>query len=513
MVDADLAARIEEIQSVDPDEFQRRVAAGAEAVEAAVADGALDNPQAIVGLEHEFYAVESDSKALARVPRRLLAYAGFEKELGLHNAEMSTSPQPLNAAGLRAQEAEVIARLETAREPVGAEGLQLVSDGLWTIPPVGETARSYLTDSVEIDGVRVATNMSDAARYHAMSDPNRPAAAGMHLDAPHVHLEADTAIPESLITSIQPHYQVPQARDIPDYVRYALRIAGPLLALGVNAPLFPPDLYDEDAPPREILADARMEERIWVFENVLNDPDGEGKVRFPRDVDSVKDAIWRIVDDKIIVPMPAEETGRFDDDWAAFRTKHGTFWRWVRPVFEGASRRSAHARIEFRPIPGQPTVRDVIGFQAAFAGLLEALPRLEHPVADLPWARARENFYAAARDGLDADLTWITTDGDRVCDPDAIYADLFEHAETGLRYRGLTETEISRYLGPLRTRARNRLTPARWKLQRVHERLDDGAGFEEAVTETQRAYVDRQEESLLTDSFADWIVDETYTVE
>lgn len=513
MVGADLAARIEEILSVDPDEFQRRVEEGAEAVEAAVADGALDNPQAIVGLEHEFYAVESDSKALARVPRRLLAYAGFEKELGLHNAELSTAPQPLNAAGLRAQESEVIARLETAQEPVGAECLRLVSDGIWTIPPVGETARSYLTDSVEVGGVRLATNMSDVARYHAMSDPNRPAAAGMCIDATHVHLEADTVIPESLITSIQPHYQIPQARDLPTYFRYALRIAGPLLALGVNAPLFPPDLYDEDATPEEILADARMEERIWIFEDVLNDPDGDGKVRFPRDVASVEEAIERVVDDEIVVPMPAEESGRFDDEFAAFRAKHGTFWRWVRPVFEGASRRSAHARIEFRPIPGQPTIRDVIGFQAAFAGLLEALPGVEHPVADLPWTRARANFHAAARDGLDADLAWITGDGERVRDHEAIYADLFDHAETGLQGRGLSEAEISTYLGPLRTRVRNHLTPARWKLQRVRERLDDGAAFEEAVRSAQRDYVDRQADSLLSDSFADWIVDETYTVD
>ncbi len=63
----------------------------------AIEDGVFDNPQAIVGLEYEFYAVKDDDATLRRVPRRLLELIGFEKELGLHNAEMTTSPQPLNA--------------------------------------------------------------------------------------------------------------------------------------------------------------------------------------------------------------------------------------------------------------------------------------------------------------------------------------------------------------------------------------------------------------------------------
>ncbi len=61
---------------------------------------------AIVGtrLDGRWSASEDDVHALMRVPRRLLGLMGFEKELGLHNAEMTTSPQPLNPHGLRAQE-------------------------------------------------------------------------------------------------------------------------------------------------------------------------------------------------------------------------------------------------------------------------------------------------------------------------------------------------------------------------------------------------------------------------
>jgi len=497
----ELVDRVRDVLAVDADAFQDRVREDAEVVREEIAAGTFDNPQAIVGLEYEFYATTDDG-SLARVPRRVLEFVGFEKELGLHNAEMTTSPVPLNEYGLAAQEAEVRSKLAAATEPMAAEGLHLVSDGMWTIPPEGETARQYLTDSVNHDGVEVATNMSDSARYHAMANTGQP--AGMRLDAPHVSLDAETVMLEALITSIQPHYQVPQAVDLPTYFRYALRFAAPLLALSVNAPVFPPDLYD-DATPADILDDGWQESRIDVFESVLNVPGESEKVRFPEDLEGVADAVDRVADDETIVPMPVAGSGRFDDEFAHWRRKHGTYWRWVRPVFGGSSRESANARIEFRPIAGQPTVRDTIAVQAAFAGLLENLPRTEHPLYELSWETARDAFYDAARAGLDADLSWVTADGDRTTDTKELYVDLFEQAEAGLKRRGLSEEEAAKYLWPLRQRARHAVTPAKWKVDRIQEALDDGSTFENAVYAMQYEYIQNQRETLLSGSFADWV--------
>jgi hypothetical protein len=507
MSGSDLVGQVEDVLTVDGEAFHARAEEEAEVIKRELDDGTFDNPQAIIGLEYEFYGVDRESSALARVPRRLLEYIGFEKELGLHNAEMRTSPQPLNSHGLAAQEAEVSARLRTALDCVASADLRLVSDGMWTIPPEGEPAREYLTDSITDREVRIASNMSDSVRYHAMANTAGADAVGMNVDAPHVSLSADTVMPESLITSIQPHYQVPHAADLPEYFTYALRIAGPLLALGVNSPFFPPDLYD-DAPAADIMDDGWMSNRIHVFEAILNPDGGMGKVRFPHDIDSTEQAIDRIAADGTIVPMPIEETSRFDDAFATFRVKHGTYWRWVRPVFEGASKSAANARIEFRPIGGQPTVRDAIAFQATFAGLMESLTRREHPVASLDWQDAHGNFYAAMHDGLAADLVWITNDGRETNSYDDIYADIFAHAKDGLESRGLSESEAAKYLWPLRQRARRKVTPARWKRHEVQERLDDGAKFAEAVHGMQRAYIDRQLETFIGDSsFADWLAD------
>ncbi|WP_158057509.1 hypothetical protein [Halorussus halophilus] len=503
MPESDLAGQVEDVLAVDADDFQSRVEEDAEVIVEEIDAGTFDNPQAIIGFEYEFYAVDAETAALTRVPRRLLELIGFEKELGLHNAEMSTSPQPLNEHGLAAQESEVKARLSAAEERTGAEGMRLVSDGLWTIPPEGETAREYLTDSVEDRGVRIASNMSDSVRYHAMA--NTDAQAGMQIEAPHVELEDDTVMPESLITSIQPHYQVPHARDLPTYFTYAVRIAAPLLALGVNSPFFPPDLYASDDPD-EILADGWHENRISVFETVLNRRDDEpGKVRFPDDVESVEDAIQNVVNDRTLVPMPVESADRFDDEFAHFRMKHGTYWRWVRPVFGGATRSAANARIEFRPIAAQPTVRDSIAFQAAFAGLLESMFRREHPVRHLDWVVAKDNFYRAMEEGLGADVYWITNDGEETTDHEKVYKDIFAHAKDGLQSRGLSDEQAAKYLWPLRQRARHGLTPASWKRTRVRERLDDGLSLEEAISGMQRAYIDHQSMTLIDGSFADWV--------
>lgn len=514
MTETDLGVEVKDVLGVSRSEFQSRVEEDAEILKAELAEGTFDNPQGLVGLEHEFYATSdgptterdgetSDTwtRTLRRIPRRTLSFIGFEKELGLHNAEISTTPQPLNEHGIEAQQAEIRGRLVAARDPIHANNMRFVSDGLWTIPPEGETAREYLTDTIDDDGLLITTNMSDSIRYHAMGNTDAPTSKG--LDAPHVSLEADTIMPESLITSIQPHYQVPNAEALPSYFRYAIRLAGPLLALGVNSPLFPPSLYDDDVTAQTVLDDAWMSHRIRVFETSLN-TDQVRKVRFPEEFDTAEEAVDNIAADETIVPMPVERGERFDDEFAYFRRKHGTYWRWVRPVFGGETRSSANARIEFRPLPGQPTLRDATAFQAVFAGALEHLHSSQHPVRHLRWKTARDNFYAAARDGIDAELTWMTADGRITTDLTTIYEELFDAAQSGLQAQGLQDEQASQYTLPLRDRVRTQMTPARWKHQMAADRVSEGATLREAVTDTQRAYLKQQATTFLSGDFTEW---------
>ncbi len=496
---------MQDVLTVSEEDFAATVEREAEQLKDEIRDGTFDNPQAIVGLEYELYGVAEADASLRRMPRPLLELVNFEGELGLHNAEFHTNPQPLNEFGLRAQQTEAQSRLEAAQTRARAERIRLVSDGLWTVPPAGESARTYLTDSVERDGVRITTNVADDTRYQAMANADTYAPK-TRIETPHVDLSTDVVMPKSLTTSIQPHYQVPHAPDLPERFRYALRVAGPLLALGVNSPFFPPELYDTD-DAHVVLDDHWMENRIPVFEDVLNPESGEEKVRFPADVTTVEEAVDRIAADPPLVPMRVESEGRFDDAFRHFEHKHGSFWRWVRPVFEGATTSSANARIEFRALPAQPTIRDSLAFVAAFAGLMESLPRRDHPVLALDWDAARRNFYAAMRDGLDADFQWITAKGEDTDDTEEILTELLAYARDGLTLRGLSEAEADEYLDLLRTRVTGGITPAGWKRRELRRHVEDGKPIAGAVREMQASYVRRQSETLVTGTFHDWLDD------
>lgn len=499
----ELVDSVRDTLDISDGEFATVVEREAKDLKAAIKVGTFDNPQAIVGLEYELYGVEELEPSLKRMPRPLLELISFEGELGLHNAEFQTDPQPFNEFGLRAQQAEAQARVKAAQTKAQSEHLTLVSDGLWTVPPVGESARTYLSDSVERDGVTITTNMTDKTRYQAMvnADVYEPK---MRIETPHVDFSTDVLLPSSLTTSIQPHYQVAHAPDLPEHFAYALRVTGPLLALATNSPFFPADLYDTE-DPEAILADHWMENRIAVFGDVLNPRDAPAKVRFPADVATVEEAVDRIAEDVPLVPMRIEEKGRFDDDFRHLNHKRGSFWRWIRPVFDGATPSSANARIEFRPLPAQPTIRDSLAFVAAFAGLMKSLPQREHPVRALDWETARENFYAAMRDGLDADLHWINANGEDVTDTGAILSELLECAHDGLSLAGLSDAEANWYLDLLRFRLEEGITPAQWKHEEVRHRVENGASLAEAIRGMQSAYVRKQSGTLVEGTFREWL--------
>jgi len=500
----EFARRVAAARDVDAEAFADRVEQEAATLKAELSVGTFDNPQAIVGLEHEFYAVDGRTDVLRRVPVPLLDLIGFEKELGRHNAELAGRPQPFGPHGLAALRNELQAAVRAAHDAAArAEGIRLVADGFWTVPPVGETAAEYLTASETYDDIRLSPNIPESVRYHVMS--NTPLYdCRRRLETAHVACETPTIAPATLTASIQPHYQVPSAAALPSYFGYAVRVAGPLLALSVNSPLFPPSLYDEDATVDSVAAACNLENRVGLYEDVMNDENRPAKVRFPRDIDHAADAVDRIAHDPPISPALRSAGDRFDDRFAHLRHKHGSYWRWVRPVFEGASESAANARIEFRPLPAQPTVRDAVSLVATFAGLMRGLTATDHPVADLPWERARENFYAAATDGFAADLHWINADGVETTDVDDLYADLFAVAAEGLERAGFDAEGIDAHLRPLWARVEARTAPADWKLQRLRTHGADGASLSSAVLAAQSDYLAEQDDTLVEGTFADW---------
>ena len=485
-------------------EFDRRVDEQAGHLADALGEGRLDSPDHALGIELEAYAVDEEGR-LTRVPDAAFE-AGCDEELGRHNVELHTDPDPFDGDGIAAQASKLRGRYRDARRTAEQHGTNLVLDAMWTVPPAGGTD-AYLGDVREVDGVTFATNMTPSPRYYAIdNDVLRRTGGAVELSVPGVERRFPTILFESLASSLQPHVQVPDAAAFPRYYNAAVRTLGPVLALSTNSPLLPFDMYDPDDPYR-LLDETYHELRIPVFEQSIND--AWEKVRFPRDVARVADTIDRLVADPTCAPFlrewlrdGARET--FAERFWELDHKRGTYWRWVRAVAGGQPVGGGDEwslRIEYRPLPTQPTVAENVGLLCLVAGLLRGLCAADHPLATLDRDAAEHSFYDTVERGLDADFAWVTADGDRTSDPAVIYDELFTFARRGLREQGVDADTVDEYLAPMETRWTERTTPSRWKLSRVEAALDAGAAFDDAVREMQAEYVRR---AAAGDPVAEW---------
>ena len=431
------------------------------------------------------------------------------KELGVHNAEINTDPDAFGATGLEVQTTSIEMRIKKARDAAREDDRELVLDAMWTIPPE-EGSVTYLSDVEERDGVVFAENMRQDPRYVALdNEALRRAGGEIDFEVPGFSGSFPTILFESLTSSIQPHLQIPDSDSFPAYYNAAIRTLGPLLALTANSPLLPADMYDGIDDPHALVANTHHELRIDAFEQSVNTNE-RPKVRVPEDIESATEVVDRVVEDALFAPFLREwieEGGRdgLTDTYWEFDHKRGTYWRWLRCVIGGDPVDGAgdeHSlRIEYRPIPTQPTVRDTVAVQTLTAGLIRGVVAAEHPLAELPWQDAKTSFYNAAREGPDADLAWVAADGQRTTDHDEIYDELFDLARRGLASQEIPETRIDEFLDPIERRHALGTTPSQWKLDRVRDRLDDH-DLTEAIFETQREYYELSREH---DTFAEWL--------
>ena len=493
--------------------FDRRVSEQAERVLADLRDGRLAAGDFAVGVELEAYVVDDDGRPTP-VPERAFEAADCAKELGRHNVEINTAPDVLSPVGFERQAAELRERIARTREAAAEAGARLVLDAMWTVPPAEGTG-SYFCDVESVDGVRIARNMRPSPRYVALDNAVVDGAGGsIPIEVPGTDrtLDCPSILVESLATSIQPHLQLPDPEAFPAYFNAAVRTMGPLVALSANSPFLPADLY-AGADPVRVLAESPRECRIPIFEGSINPGCTEPKVRVPRDVEWAEDAVDRLVADETVAPFVDEPGETYREAYPELAHKRGTYWRWVRAVIGGQRPRGLDAdgdpdageasiRIEYRPLPTQPTAADAVSLVALTVGLLRGVDVTDHPLTDLSWAAARDSFYAAVDDGLDADLSWVTADGERTGDSEAIYDDLFRTARRGLAVEGLTARERDDLLAPMEARWAARTTPASWKRDRVRERLDAGDSLPDAVEGAQRRYVER---AAATDAFVEWL--------
>lgn len=514
----DLVATVRRsLSATAADEFERRVEDEAEFLRDELAAGTLSAPDFAVGLELEAYGVDADGRP---TPLPASVYEdGPAKELGLHNVECNTPPTRFDPAGIERQASLLEERWAGTEAALAGADSTAVLDAMWTRPPAGGS-EAYLSAIERRDGVTIAANMRTAPRYCAIDNAVLGWADGkIPLSLPGVDATFPTILFESLATSIQPHLQIPDLDRYPAYYNAGIRTLGPVLALATNSPFLPADLYAPDDPDHVV--DATPHEcRVPVFEGAINVDDGPDKVRVPGDIDEVTDVVDRLVADRVCAPFLQEWTegreesdngngeGSYADHFWELDHKRGTYWRWLRSVIGGDPVDGAgdgrSIRIEYRPLPTQPSVADTVALQFLVVGLLRGLVETDHPSRELAWERARNGFYDAVDRGPDAEPAWITADGDDAPDREALYADVLAVAGAGLRAAGLDDAIIESRLAPVARRVERigtdrPVTPSQWKKEQVRDALAGGHSFQDAIARMQSAYRERS-----GTSFVDW---------
>ncbi len=138
-----------------------------------------------------------------------------------------------------------------------------------------------------------------------------------------------------------------------------------------------------------------------------------------------------------------------------------TLWRWNRPLI-GVENGEYSLRIEHRVVPAGPSIIDAVANAAFYYGLTYELSFMEQaPEQQMGFDRARDNFYNAARLGLDSQIIWL--DNNKQPMQSLLLKTLIPLARQGLVRLNVNSHDIDLYLGVIQQRAENACNGTAWQ--------------------------------------------------
>jgi gamma-glutamyl:cysteine ligase YbdK (ATP-grasp superfamily) len=359
-------------------------------------------------------------------------------ELAQFNVEINTAPLLLGGDSLRKMQANLTATWERCNQAAFALDMELLMVGI--LPTVLESELNL-------------NNMSSKERYRALNEQvfrlrrHKPIPLNIegldHLLATHTDVMLEAAA-----TSFQIHLQVSQQQSVRFY-NAAMVVSAPMVALAANSPyLFGRDLWDETRIPL-------FEQAVGLTNEKMNRVSfGSGYVR-----ESLLEHFLENLDSSTLLPMLIHEPAR---QLSHLRLHNGTIWRWNRPLIGFDTDGTPHLRIEHRVLPAGPSLIDVIANAAFFFGLLRALGTAPlAPESLLSFQQARENFYAAAKNGLNCSVVWLN--GRSVSVRQLLLEELVPLARRGLEDAGFLRDDITLYLSVIEGRLASGQNGAAWQ--------------------------------------------------
>jgi CBS domain-containing protein len=429
-------------------------------------NGLIQDATRRIGAEQELFLVDSSLRP-APVALDVLAklnHPQFTTEMGKFNIEANLRPRTLEGKCLHDLEDELTSLLGLAREAARGSGAEILLAG--TLP----TAHQY---HLTLD------NLTPKPRYfelnRIMTKLRGPTYNIFIKGLDELNITHDNVMTEACCASFQVHFQVSPGSFAQIY-NLAQLVTAPLLAAAVNSPL---------------LLGQRLwqETRIALFQHSVDERSQSHMVRGTPPRVSFGEC-WL---ENSVIEIFREEIERFrvimttevEDDAQqvlqrggipnldALRLHNGTVWRWNRPCY-GITEGRPHLRIELRALPAGPSVLDEVA-NAAFAfGMLVGLaPEYGDLRHSFPFEEAKQNFFVAARHGLNAQFTWP---GERrITATELILGELLPVARSGLLNAGIVSGDVDRYLGVIEERVRRERTGSQWALQSLSAIREQGS--------------------------------------
>jgi CBS domain-containing protein/SAM-dependent methyltransferase/gamma-glutamyl:cysteine ligase YbdK (ATP-grasp superfamily) len=451
----------------DPEElgaFMRKVLGDLRALEEMLAEGMFETETTRIGAEQEFFLVDRSYRPAPRAMEVLAAIDDrrFTTELAKFNLEANLDPIVLGEHTLSRLEGELDDVVETARRGARAAGAEVVMTGI--LPTLDKPDLTF-------------DNITPRPRYFAIAEATQRLRGGdfeLHIKGlDELTVAHDSVMTEACNAAFQVHFQV-EPGSFARLYNIAQALAAPVLAAATNSPLlFGKRLWSEtriavfrqSVDTRHHPYRRHQQPRVsfgesWIDDSVLE--------IFREDI-----ARFRLLVSKEVDEDPAAElaAGRVPH-LKALCLHNGTVYRWNRPCY-GVSEGRPHLRIENRILPAGPTVVDEVANAAFWFGAIKALADAHGDIRRyLDFGAVKENFFAAARLGLRAELRWH---GERpIPAEELILSELLPAARSGLRALGIAAGEADRYLDVLQERVASRHTGSRWLLYSLSGMGSDG---------------------------------------
>lgn len=468
--------RVKIARESDMGSFIRHLLKDVQALEYMLDNDWFETDTIRIGAEQEMCLVDKTTLKPApmaiNVLKKLKGHDWATTEIARFNLENNFSPREFTGNALSAMETENLQQMKIVREAVKRSGGHVVLTGI--LPTIRKS-------DLEL------TNLTPKPRYRALIEAinNQLQKASYEINLAGIDellVKHDSPLLEALNTSYQVHLQVTPATFVPLY-NIAQTVAAPVMAIAANSPLvFGKRLWHES--------------RIALFQQALDVRNSHDHMRqrAPRVNFGNK---WL---DNSVLEIHREDIARFrvllgadiEEDslkciadkrtpkLKALQVHNGTVYRWNRPCYGISPNGQPHLRIENRVLPAGPTIIDQTANAAFWLGLVTGMAHEYKDIREhISWSDVRDNFFKAAKLGIDTKFTWFNDRKVTCCD--LILEELLPMARKGLAHRKIDAKDIDRYLGVIEERAKHLRNGARWQL-RAYTKLREEMNQDEALS-------------------------------